>query len=242
MLATKAGVAGRRQCRPDSHHDDQDSQRRTDGSAQQASPRPSPARQPAKKLQTVNNTVPAMTAIQAAIRMVHRRHRRPAGSGRCQEQLGLPFPLVEANAENVTVPDGSIDPLSASTRRAYVGPSTLRRGGGSASPARWTPRVPDQQRPGDGVCAGGRRTLGGLPAAAPQGMSRINGLAAGSNSIQVMATGFASSANAGSWSKPSRVVPPGGAEPDYYDIATARGPGDASGRPGDRAANPLRAR
>jgi hypothetical protein len=73
-----------------------------------------------------------MTAIQAAVRMVRRRHRRPAGSGRCQEQLGLPFPLVEANAENVTVPDGSIDPLSASTRRAYVGPSTLRRGGGSA--------------------------------------------------------------------------------------------------------------
>jgi hypothetical protein len=32
------------------HHDDQDSQRRTDGSAQQATPEGEPARQPAKKL------------------------------------------------------------------------------------------------------------------------------------------------------------------------------------------------
>jgi hypothetical protein len=111
--------------------------------------------------------VPAMTAIQAAVRMVRRRHRRPAGFGRCQEHLGLPFPLVEANAESVTVPDAPFDPLSASTRRAYVRASTLRRGGGSPSPARWTPRVPDQQRPGDGVRAGGRRTLSGSPAAAP---------------------------------------------------------------------------
>jgi SAM-dependent methyltransferase len=53
---------------------------------------------------------------------VRRRHRRSAGSRRFQEHLGLPFPLVEANAENVTVPDDSSDPVSASTACVWCDP------------------------------------------------------------------------------------------------------------------------
>ena len=64
MLAAKAGVAGRHQCRPDSHHDDQDSQRRTDGSAQQASPEGEPGASAHQEAVDVYNTVLAMTAIQ----------------------------------------------------------------------------------------------------------------------------------------------------------------------------------
>ena len=118
---------------------------------------------------------------------------------RCQEHFGLPFPLIEANAEDVPLPDGSFD-LAVSEYGASVW----------CDPERWIPEAARLLKPGGRlvfltnsvqvtVCVpedGGHAEDRLLR---PQkGMSEWSGPAAGSSSIQVMATGFASSAQMGS--------------------------------------------
>lgn len=128
---------------------------------------------------------------------------------RCQQEFGLSFPLVEANAEDVPLPDGSFD-LAVSEYGACVW----------CDPERWIPEAARLLRPGgrlvfltnsvqamlcvpeDGGHAGsgccGRRRE-------PSGCS---GRAAGSSSIPVTANGSASCAPAGSPSKASTSCTP----------------------------------
>ena len=144
---------------------------------------------------------------------------------RCQERFGLSFPLIEANAEDVPLPDGSFD-LAVSEYGACVW----------CDPERWLPEAARLLRPGGRlvfltnsvqvtICVPEEGGHAGDRLLRPQkGMSRV----------EWPGGGIEFHPSHGDWIRILRkngfvvealhelYAPEDAKDPDYYDIATAQ--------------------
>ena len=128
---------------------------------------------------------------------------------RCQENFGLSFPLIEANAEDIPLPDASFD-LAVSEYGACVW----------CDPERWVPEAARLLRPGGRLvfltnsvqvtlCVPDEGGHAGDRLLRPQsGSPECSGPAAGSSSTPVTAIGFVSFAPVASRSKPCTSCTP----------------------------------
>ena len=163
-----------------------------------------------------------------------RRGARPVGvdltaaqlatARRCQERFGLAFPLVEANAEDVPLPDASFD-LAVSEYGASVW----------CDPDRWVPEAARLLRPGGRLVFLTNSVLTTMCVPAEGGYAAEQLLRAQRSTTRVAwpGGGVEFHPSHGDWIRVLRrsgfavetlhelYAPEGARTPDYYDIATA---------------------